>query len=1083
MRQLSRQWLRGRRAALVAALIAAALTPAAPAAAADPCGAGSNPVQCENSKPGAPRDEWFSPNAWGDIAGFTTEMSVEAGDTVRFKVQSPSQYRIRVYRLGWYDADGARRMSTDAQYNQLYPANNTGTPASCTHDASVGLMDCGNWPVTGTWAVPSTALSGLYIANFEQADGNGVMTYPFVVKDESSHSDIVVQTSDETWQAYNNWGSPNLYDGDGPAPDGRAYKVSYNRPLDVGGDNGIYGSEWEMLAWLERNGYDVSYLSGLDTATRPGLLTNHKIYMSSGHDEYWTQEQFTNVLNARKAGVNQIFASGNEVFWKTRLEPSIDGTNTANRTLVCYKETKLSLPTPNGIPDPSSEWTGTWMDPASTAQGAPYQPENILTGSMFKVNGPEYQAIKVPAAYKDMRIWRNTTVRNLAPGGTSVFPLGTLGYEWDSDIENASRPEGQIRLSEATESITDNVLKDWGNSYGDGEATHHLVAFRDRTSNALVFGTGTVQWSWGLTDRPYYPADDPYQSTVDTQNRMQQATVNVLADMGVQPTTLQSGLVTATKSTDTTGPTVAVTSPAAGSSTPALKELTVTGTATDTGGGVVARTEVSTDGGATWHAATGRTSWTYKWTPVTTGTVQLKVRSVDDSVNIGAATTVPLTVTEQQCPCTVWPASAEPVKANGGDGGSVELGVKIRTSTPGSIAGVKFYKSQYNTGTHTGSIWDATTQQRLATGTFTGETTGGWQTLMFDNPVPVKPGKTYIASYHAPNGGYAFDDGYFDGKSAGLAPITALQSGTDGANGVYRYSATSAFPTNGSTGGANYWVDAILETGTASTTPPTVTARTPSSGATGVAITAPVSATFSQGMDAASLDFTVTGPGGATVPGTVALDGDSRTAAFALAGQLALNTTYTVSVQGADLWGNAMPSPVTWTFTTSATPPPLNCPCRLWPAQATPTTAEATGDPNSLELGTRFSSAVDGQVTGVTFYKGAGNTGTHTGTLWAVDGQQQLATGTFTDETESGWQTLTFDDPVAVTAGTEYVVSYHAPNGHYSVDPGYFSAPHLAYPLSASDGLYRYGADIGYPTGTYNATNYWVGPVFTSAGG
>ncbi|MCZ9338840.1 DUF4082 domain-containing protein, partial [Streptomyces sp. TRM76130] len=109
--------------------------------------------------------------------------------------------------------------------------------------------------------------------------------------------------------------------------------------------------------------------------------------------------------------------------------------------------------------------------------------------------------------------------------------------------------------------------------------------------------------------------------------------------------------------------------------------------------------------------------------------------------------------------------------------------------------------------------------------------------------------------------------------------------------------------------------------------------------------------------------------------------------------------------------------------------------------------------------------SADGWITGVTFYKGAGNTGTHTGSLWSDDGTL-LASGTFTGETESGWQTLVFATPVKVTASTAYVASYHAPNGRYAVDGGYFASAHLSYPLTATadttahpNGLYRYGSD------------------------
>ncbi|MFF4546702.1 DUF4082 domain-containing protein [Streptomyces sp. NPDC001435] len=1073
--------IRGSRLAVVAALIWAVLPQAGPAlAASEPCGAGSNAIVCENSKPGSPKSDWFSPNAYGDIQGFTTKESVQAGDTVQFKVQSKVSYRIEIYRLGWYGGDGAREMSTAAQAAVTYPANYSTNPASCTKKSGTGLVDCGNWPVTASWTVPSTAVSGLYIANITQTDGDGLMPYPFVVRKDSSTSDVVVQTSDQTWQAYNDYGGQDLYGGAGPAPDGRAYEVSYNRPLDIGGDNGIYGSEYMMLSWLERNGYDVSYLSGVDVSANGGtLLKNHKVYLSSGHDEYWTQSQYSNVLAARKAGVREAFFSGNEVFWKTRLAPSIDGTNTANRTLVCYKMTKMAQN--NGIADPSGVWTGTWMDPTSTDYGQDYQPPNILTGSMFQVNGYRSDAITVPGSYGKNRLWRNTSIANLTSSQTATFPAGTLGYEWDSDLANSTRPAGAIDLSSTTVDVNDGKYRlDWGNTYGNGTATHNLVEFRDQDSGALVFGAGTVQWSWGLTNIPTY---NPADTVVTEDARMQQATVNILADMGVQPLTLQSNLNASSASTDSTGPAVTVTSPASGVTVPALKPVTITGTASDSGGGVVSRVEVSTDGGTTWKPAGGLTSWSFSWTPTTPGAASIKVRAVDDSVNIGAVTTIPVTVGPQACPCTVWPASAVPGTVNAGDGSSVELGVKFRTTVAGSITAVRFYKSPANTGTHTGSLWSAS-GTRLATGTFTNETASGWQQLNFATPVSVKANTTYVASYFAPNGGYSYDGGYFSSGDAGLAPLTALKSGTDGGNGVYRYTSTSAFPSSQSSG-SNYWVDVVLDTSAASTTPPTVTSTSPTSGATGVSITAPESAVFSSAIDADTLTFTLKDANGTAVPGTKTLPASNK-ATFTPSTELELHTTYTASVQASDVWGNAMADPVTWTFTTSSTPPAVTCPCTLWNSSTVPATTDMTGDTNSVELGTRFTTSTGGWVTGVTFYKGTGNTGTHTGSLWSDTGTL-LATGTFTGETASGWQQLTFATPVAITADTPYVVSYHAPNGNYAVDGGYFTAAHQSYPLTATadttahhNGLYRYGADSAFPNSSYGSANYWVGPVFTA---
>ena len=94
-----------------------------------------------------------------------------------------------------------------------------------------------------------------------------------------------------------------------------------------------------MIRYLEQNGYDVSYVSGQDTSVDANLLTKHKAFLSVGHDEYWSKDQRANVTAARDAKVNLAFFTGNDVYWKTRWEPSQDGTNTPNRTLVCFKDT------------------------------------------------------------------------------------------------------------------------------------------------------------------------------------------------------------------------------------------------------------------------------------------------------------------------------------------------------------------------------------------------------------------------------------------------------------------------------------------------------------------------------------------------------------------------------------------------------------------------------------------------------------------------------------------------------------------------------------------------------------------------
>jgi len=293
---------------------------------------GPNQIACENQNTGAPASEWDVVGS-GDatIQGFATEMSVNRGQTVHFKVKTPaSAYQIAIYRLGYYGGLGARRIATIAPSSPLPQAQ----PA-CVTDSASGLIDCGNWAESASWPVPATATSGIYFARLSRPDTGGASHIVFVVRDDAGRSDLLFQTSDTTWQAYNQYGGNSLYRGGPATSPARAYKVSYNRPLTTRGTdtaNSPFNAEYPMVRWLEANGYDVSYISGIDTDRSGATLVNplnHRVFLSVGHDEYWSGAQRTNVENARGAGMHLAFFSGNEVFWKTRWEPSIDGSATA----------------------------------------------------------------------------------------------------------------------------------------------------------------------------------------------------------------------------------------------------------------------------------------------------------------------------------------------------------------------------------------------------------------------------------------------------------------------------------------------------------------------------------------------------------------------------------------------------------------------------------------------------------------------------------------------------------------------------------------------------------------------------------
>jgi len=480
--------------------LCAILYPAAmpPVRASGPCDVPiANSIVCENSKPGTPQSQWDLPNGdAGDpsIQGFATSISVNKGDTINFKIDTDaSSYRLDIYRMGYYGGMGARLQAT------VYPsATLPQSQPPCLFDAATRLTDYGNWAVSASWTIPSNAVSGIYFAKVTRFDTGGASQIIFIVRDDSGASDLLFQTSDTTWEAYNNYGGYALYEYLS-TNNNRAYKVSYNRPFNNRGESGgpkegfVWSAEYPMVRWLEANGYNVSYFTGVDSDQRGALIKTHKVFLSVGHDEYWSGGQRANVEAARAAGVNLAFFSGNEVFWKTRWESSIDGSNTPYRTLVSYKETKA-----NAMIDPQDPptWTGTWRDPRFSPPFDGGRPENALSGVISMVNGPDYRAITVPGTYANLRFWRNTGIASLAPDQTATLPAGTLGYEWDEDLDNGFRPAGLFDLSSTTINVPA-LLQDYGNTYAPGTATHSLTLYRS-SSGALVFGAGSTNWSWGL---------------------------------------------------------------------------------------------------------------------------------------------------------------------------------------------------------------------------------------------------------------------------------------------------------------------------------------------------------------------------------------------------------------------------------------------------------------------------------------------------------------------------------------------------------------------------------------------------------
>eukprot|EP00038_Savillea_parva_P004136 m.134462 g.134462 ORF g.134462 m.134462 type:complete len:855 (+) comp11387_c1_seq1:141-2705(+) len=727
----------------------------------------------ENCHPGQNSTVW-DVNGAGDwsIQGFATAISALPGQDMVFKIKTPStRYRIDIFRMGFYRGAGARRVAR-IRPNIPLPQRQP----DCLEDNTTHLVDCGNWRVSATWKVPRDAVSGLYVARPTRED-DGVADEPrhwradlgriqgdrlharpgvdpfdppanephaygangmgafrtALVEPRASHiwfvvrqfpgtdavtgrqrSNVVVQTSDPTWHAYNGYGGFTTYGSfASPYTHGpnkrymteeesivRAYKRSYNTPLitrDYRPVNMPLNAEYPLIRFLEANGYDVAYTTGVDVAFRDGELDGHNLFISVGHDEYWSGAQRQAVTAARDRGLHLAFLSGNEVYWKTRYETS-QADEGAHRTMVVYKDSQSTAAL-----DPV-EWTGTWRDARSiNKEGG--RPENELTGTLFTVNAQRVDALEVPSTFRQFRQWRNTKISELRPGEVYTTFKGVLGHEWDEDLDNGHRPEGQIRFSETT---VDNVqyIQDHGSVFDTGTATHHLTLHKMPGSGAHVFGAGTVQWVWALD--PHHDPNDPpranaYAIRVERDPSgpdpaLRQAFVNILADMSVAPTTLQVrwGLIRAERSRDTVPPRSRLVEVVDRLDDATAPRVTVVAMATDTphaekggsessdgrdGGlgsprdrvdtidetsgdrhhvdmvetsGTVAGVEVSLDGGQRFHPMTMTTTgaWVYTWglgpadiiyddprvfKRVNSGVLDVRVRAVDDSLNMETA--------------------------------------------------------------------------------------------------------------------------------------------------------------------------------------------------------------------------------------------------------------------------------------------------------------------------------------------------------------------------------------------------------------------------------------------------------------
>jgi len=405
------------------------------------------------------------------IEGYCSHTSIRAGEKLSIMVSTnpASPFTIDLYRLGYYGGKGGRHL------RQLGPFKGIVQPDPEIGDGRV--REC-NWEPCATVEIPKDWPSGVYLGKLT-AENEKLQSYViFIVKDNRA-CDFLFQCSDNTWAAYNRWPSQfSMYDnGKKEWYWGPGVRVSYDRPygkycqilnapLSQGSGEFLL---WEFPAayWLEQNGYDVSYISNIDTHADPKGMRRAKALLSLGHDEYWSMDMYNNVKRAIAGGLNVAFFSGNAVCGVLSIEPSSSGVPNRITSRIGQYGTPQEISIKNGFPEL-----------AELKHNGPTEANLIGARSTFPVwGGADWTCTK-----EDHWLFKDTGMKN----GDSV--QGLVGWEFHGDPADIP----------GLEVIARGTVKNRG-----GQGDYTATIYPGPKGN-LVFNAATIWWSDGLSAPPGY---------------------------------------------------------------------------------------------------------------------------------------------------------------------------------------------------------------------------------------------------------------------------------------------------------------------------------------------------------------------------------------------------------------------------------------------------------------------------------------------------------------------------------------------------------------------------------------------------
>jgi hypothetical protein len=435
--------------------------PAAPAGAGTnptPAAPAGNPIVAENRHPGTTDWRIRDVAASRGIEGYADHVSAHTGDAVNLYVSTTAgHYGVQAFRMGYYGGLGGRLIWQSSPQRGGLQVTPTVQPPTFLVEAK--------WKPTTTIHVDAAWPAGDYLLKLV-GDGGQQRYVPLTVVDDTSSAALVIQNAVTTWQAYNNWGGYNLYNGPDQTFASRSRIVSFDRPYAGDGSGDFLGNEFPLVYFAESYGLDVTYWTDVELHERGAqLLGNHRGLVTLGHDEYWTRPMRAAATSARDRGVNLAFLGANAVFRQIRLEASPLG---PDRRVVDYK---------NAEEDPLNASakglvTVNWRDPPVNL------PESSLIGQSFECNPAKANAVVVDAS---SWLLENTGAHN---GDTLTGVIGP----WYDRVNPAFPIPSNLDVLMHSEVSCPSV-----------DASFSDMTYYTTPSGAGVFSTGTTAWVCELT--------------------------------------------------------------------------------------------------------------------------------------------------------------------------------------------------------------------------------------------------------------------------------------------------------------------------------------------------------------------------------------------------------------------------------------------------------------------------------------------------------------------------------------------------------------------------------------------------------